>query len=101
MSQQRFQTTISKAPQRTKLDGVAPVITDPRKTSKELLGSSAVVKILTYWAVAPFKIFSQKITDESQLINESINDNAVCRTAPAIPGLLITSQLYFRSKNAP
>ena len=36
----------------------------------------------------------------TQLLNELMNDKAVCRIAPATPGLLITI-LLFSNTNAP
>ena len=42
------------------------------------------------------KIFYQIMTD---LINESVNDEAVYRTAPATPGLLITTWVTKTKQN--
>ena len=57
--------------------GRPPTSSNP--LGKNFWGSSALVKIITFWAIA--NIFPQKVS-------ESVIDKCVCKTAPATVGLL-------------
>ena len=87
-----------------KLDRIAQLIPDPRSNSsttfsmffKGTLGGRRIFSTncrslaLTVWEWMCFEDFEEK----DHWLSQSVNDDGVCRTAPASPGHLILSQDY-------